>query len=682
MRIRSITHFVTAAFFLSLGAGRVCADVELGVVSASAARPHFVAAGLATTFVVSARNTAILPVTVSMKIQSSVGPSGDWQALLFAADPLFRPVGSGSDELVVTIPARQAVRLVARLGAGSQLAEGAEGGAVVSAWLQGSLRGRLELRGRVRNRPKVYYVAIDGCGRGYLDLNRQGTRFDGTGERLMPHAAAFVSRGARMASASSILPAVTDPNHAAALTGSWAGTLGICSVRNQYLGRDAAGNGLTPVGSRGLLRWGPDGQRVQSIFDVAKDPASGGTASAFNAIVTGKDWLAELFRDGAVDLAVDGKDYPDYIPAPQRYRLGDPPSDDDADQDREGTNLGGRLIKHLFSTEAMVVGDLPQSFPEDRWIGEAVVRVIQAEDPDVLYVDLGDADSTQHVFGAADHPEEWIDPGTPSILWDDENIYNPKANRDPVLDVVHEADWDFGLIADTLESRQTLDRSFVVLLSDHGLDTVMNTPATELNPGRILLDGGVSESEVEWIANRGEWGFLALTDQAKRSRIEAILEAYELFDPVQGTMVKPFIVINREEMDSGVDGVEGRFAEDGVPGNRHGELYSEWSIDFPVTDNSKVRWPDLIFFTRNHFQTLLSDSTLAATSWVGSPFHGNHGSRRTADVILVASGPGIRPGIYAGAASLADIAPTLYRLLGVNAPGNVDGRVLDEILSH
>jgi arylsulfatase A-like enzyme len=51
-------------------------------------------------------------------------------------------------------------------------------------------------------------------------------------------------------------------------------------------------------------------------------------------------------------------------------------------------------------------------------------------------------------------------------------------------------------------------------------------------------------------------------------------------------------------------------------------------------------------------------------------------------VVLVASGPGIQPGVYAGAASLADIAPTLYRLLGVTAPDNVDGRVLDEILAH
>src|SRR6185503_4325576 len=219
-------------------------------------------------------------------------------------------------------------------------------------------------------------------------------------------------------------------------------------------------------------------------------------------------------------------------------------------------------------------------------------------------------------------------------------------------------------------------------LSDHGLTTVMNTPSTELNPGAVLLDAGVSESDVEWIANRGEWSFLALTDPSKSRHIESILEAYEVFDPVQRTMVKPYIVINREEMDSGVDGVVGRFAEDGVAGNRRGELYSAWTIDVPVTDNSKVRWPDLLLFTRNHFQTLLSDSTLGATSWVGSPFHGNHGSRRSAEVVLVASGPGIQPGVYAGAASLADIAPTLYRLLGVDPPANVDGRVLDEILAR
>src|SRR5206468_1843669 len=153
---------------------------------------------------------------------------------------------------------------------------------------------------------------------------------------------------------------------------------------------------------------------------------------------------------------------------------------------------------------------------------------------------------------------------------------------DPVLDVIHEADWDFGLIADTLGSRQALGGSFLVLLSDHGLTTARNDL---LDPGQILLDNGVTDADVERMSNRGDMGFIALTDPAKSARIESILESYEVFDPIQGAMTRPFIVINRDEMDAGVDNVEGPFARDGIAGNRLGELYSEWSIDVPATDN-------------------------------------------------------------------------------------------------
>ncbi|PYQ11277.1 MAG: hypothetical protein DMF80_22095 [Acidobacteria bacterium] len=679
MRIRSIARFVMAASFAPLGAGWAGADIELSVVSTAPARPHFVAAGLGTTFVISARNTGLLPATVSLTIRNSAGPSAAWQALLFQADPLFLRVGNGSDQIVVTIPALRNVRAVAQLTAGPSLVDGAGGGAVVSAWRQGTLRSSLELRATVRNRPKIYYVAIDGGGRRYLDLNRKGTRFDGSGERLMPRALSFTSRGARMSSASSVLPAVTDPNHTAALTGSWAGTVGLYSVDYQYLGLDAEGDPVMEQGSRDLLRWGPDGERVQTVFDVNKDPASGGAASTYNAIISGKVWLAELFRDGAVDLVVHGKDYPDYVPAPRSYRLGDPPSDDDADQDQEGTNPGPPALRHQWSLGTAFFGSFPGEFPEDRWIAEAAIRIIQAEDPDVLYVDLANSDSAQHIFGAADRPDEWVDPGTPDLLWDDENIYNPKANRDPVLDVMHEADWDFGLIADTLDSRHALGRSFLVLLSDHGLITAMNDT---LDPGQVLLESGFTDNDIERMSNRGEMSFLALADPSKSRQVEAVLEAYPAFDPVEGKMVNPFIVINREEMDSGIDNVEGPFAKDAVPGNREGELYSEWCIDVPALDNSKARWPDLFVFTRSHFRTVLSTSSLSSSSLSGTPMTGVHGSRRSAEVILVMSGPGIQPGVYGSEASLADIAPTLYRLLGVTAPGNVNGRVLDEILGR
>src|SRR5262245_22239658 len=238
MRIRSIVLFAAAGLCLSLGPPAALADVTLGVVSTVPERPHFVAAGATTTFVVSARNTGLLPVTMTLKIQGS--PS--WQAGLSEVDALFRPAGAAADQLVVTVGALRTVRVLARLTAGGSLAEGAEGSAVVSAWRQSVFKDSLELHARLRNRPKIYYVAIDACGRRYLVLNRRGAPFDGTGERLMPRAWAFAAQSARLTQATSVLPAVTDPNHTAALTGSWAGTSGLYSVNFQYLGVDAEGD--------------------------------------------------------------------------------------------------------------------------------------------------------------------------------------------------------------------------------------------------------------------------------------------------------------------------------------------------------------------------------------------------------------------------------------------------------
>jgi predicted AlkP superfamily pyrophosphatase or phosphodiesterase len=679
MRIRSIVQFAIGCLWLSLGAGWASADIELTVVSTAPGRAHFVASGTTTTFVVSARNSGLLPADVSLTIRNSVGPPGAFQPQLFEADDLFRPVGVGSDQMTVTIPALRRVRVLAQLMAGPSLLDGVEGAVVVGAWRRGSLRSSVELRARVRNRPKIYYVAIDGCGRRYLDLNRKGLPFDGTGERLMPRAMSFAARGARMTSASSVLPAVTDPNHTAALSGSWAGTVGLYSVAYQYLGQNALGDPVMERGSRDLLRWGPDGERVQTVFDVNKDPATGGASSTFNAFVSGKVWLSELFRDGAMDLVVHGKDYPDYVPAPQTYRLGDPPSDDDAEQDHEGTNPGPPAFRHLWTPGAQLFGSFPGEFPDDRWTAEAAVRIIEAEDPDVLYVDLANSDTAQHIFGAADRPEEWIDPGTPDILWDDQNIYNENANRDPVLDVIHEADWDFGLITDALDGRHVLGVSFVALLSDHGLTTATKDM---LDPGKVLLDSGFIEDDIERMSNRGAMSFIALTDPTKSRQVEDVLQSYEAFDPVEGQMVRPFVVINRAEMDSGIDDVEGAFAKDGVMGNREGELYSEWCIDVPDPGNTKVRWPDLFIFTRNHFRTVLSASSLSSRSEAGTPMTGVHGSPRTGEIVLIMGGPGIQPGVYGAEASIADIAPTLYRLLGVTPPGNVNGRALDEILAH
>jgi hypothetical protein len=244
--------------------------------------------------------------------------------------------------------------------------------------------------------------------------------------------------------------------------------------------------------------------------------------------------------------------------------------------------------------------------------------------------------------------------------------------------VVHEADWDFGAILQTLERRGALERAVLVLLSDHGLMTAMNTPETVIDLGAVLLAQGMQESDFERLAGRGQLAHIALNDPRKSEQAEAILESYEMLDPVDGRMVKPLLVINRREMETGVDASSGPFGADGIAGNHRGELYSEWSIDSPINDGSKVRWPDLFVFTRGHFRTELTSDV--SNSGNGTPINGVHGAPSTADVLAMLAGPGIQPGTYDAPASLADLGATLFELYGASAPGSVDGRVLHAIL--
>jgi predicted AlkP superfamily phosphohydrolase/phosphomutase len=62
-----------------------------------------------------------------------------------------------------------------------------------------------------------------------------------------------------------------------------------------------------------------------------------------------------------------------------------------------------------------------------------------------------------------------------------------------------------------------------------------------------------------------------------------------------------------------------------------------------------------------------------------SPAFGPTGDHRM-EGLLVASGPAFRPGATPRGATLLDIAPTILHLLGVPVPGDMDGRVLTEIL--
>jgi arylsulfatase A-like enzyme len=292
----------------------------------------------------------------------------------------------------------------------------------------------------------------------------------------------------------------------------------------------------------------------------------------------------------------------------------------------------------------------------------------------VAYIVLAEVDTVQHVFGAADRPEEWTDPATPGVLWDDRNLYNSAANRDPILDVVHEADDSFGYLLDTLRARNVFERSFVVLMSDHGQVTQMKEA---LSVPEILAAKGIPDSDVERVISSGELASIYLVDPARAAFVEPLLEAHEEVHPVTGQPVKAFLVFTRAEMDSGVDTATGTRLEDGLSGNRRGEIYSEWSIDTPLPPATlRVRWPDMLVYDRDRFQNHLLRTDDLDGGLFGVVFNGHHGAPQTGDILMALSGPRLVAGRYDVPATLADVLPTLYPLIGLLPPSHVDGRPL------
>lgn len=91
--------------------------------------------------------------------------------------------------------------------------------------------------------------------------------------------------------------------------------------------------------------------------------------------------------------------------------------------------------------------------------------------------------------------------------------------------------------------------------------------------------------------------------------------------------------------------------------------------------------PDIVFVIDNgrcEVDAKVGDGTLFK---VGAPMTGWTGTH-TMDGVFIARGPGIKRGYRVEKARILDIAPTILRLFGVPLPGDMDGRVLEEIFTE
>jgi predicted AlkP superfamily phosphohydrolase/phosphomutase len=88
--------------------------------------------------------------------------------------------------------------------------------------------------------------------------------------------------------------------------------------------------------------------------------------------------------------------------------------------------------------------------------------------------------------------------------------------------------------------------------------------------------------------------------------------------------------------------------------------------------------PDLCLIMRDMSYITNRGQELTTQSILGPPLH--TGSHRLHGMFM-ALGEDVKPGVKVESASLVDVAPTILYLMDVPIPGNIDGRVLKEILS-
>src|SRR5262249_54511328 len=138
------------------------------------------------------------------------------------------------------------------------------------------------------------------------------------GNWLMPNIRAFMQRSTTYSNANSQAIHVTDPNHIGALTGSSPGTTGAHSVNIFYGGQDPDGAPLEEFPQSlgaDLLRYGPNGEPVLTLFDVAKQV----NPNVSNAFLSSKGWMQYYFNSkygGSADVIVEGREMPVYVDRP------------------------------------------------------------------------------------------------------------------------------------------------------------------------------------------------------------------------------------------------------------------------------------------------------------------------------------------------------------------------------
>jgi hypothetical protein len=408
---------------------------------------------------------------------------------------------------------------------------------------------------------------------------------------LMPFLSQLAASGRYYTEARSVMVAETVPNHVAMVTGTYPDRNGI--VANDF--PDSASGTVLGNDARGFLQ-------SDSVFTLVADQCPDLTAAA----VTSKDYLFEVMSH-------------------DRNR------DDEQDADSNFDNTSDPTF--------IPVAGLT---PDERTIAEAT-RVLQQDDPDFLFVNLGSVDRVGHVDEVG---------GVTSAL--------PTGSRPVARDAQRTlTDTYLRAFVELLQADERWAETAVIVTADHSMDwslptsTVSLSPAIEADP---LLAGEVV------VAQNGGAALYSLTRRGDARAAERLKRLREIAIATEG--VDEALYRQPNPLDGGTQHWVGR-------------VHPDWHQTHP-------RSGDLLVTVEDGLRVTEPSST-------SNPIPGNHGMPSTLRIPMVVAGglPLATPATVSGSsdpfvraadqAENVDVAPTAAWLLGLDAPaGGFDGRPLTE----
>lgn len=317
-------------------------------------------------------------------------------------------------------------------------------------------------------RPLVYVVVLDGLERDKVE--------QGKAPFISSLLAGEDARATYFPRSSSVLPAETNPNHTAMMSGAYPGRSGIAANAFAIYAPLESEDSCATTGPFAFTMLPNETSGENANCPVAEltfeairrqgNPDDLVTAGIFGKPKLGRIFAGENFRAGRRDL--------DYIWAP----CSDGADDDDYCGDVPTNPISGYAIDDKTVMDR-VIGTVEEGVA----VGE------ELRQPDLTFVNLHQIDSAGHATGTG-------------------SVYDT---------AIAQADDEIERLVGTLRARGDWQRTVMFLASDHGMDA---TPS-RLTLTDVLTDAGIAETEFLAVDN-GSADFIYLADRESPQRFELL----------------------------------------------------------------------------------------------------------------------------------------------------------------